>query len=119
MLAVQALASRLVPLPVLGSGVLSLELLSLADAPAEWIDELADGRARYAILLSQDLSRLANLSDAGAVAWDSAGADYLLALDRAGGSARLARTAAGRRAQPARQHRPDSQDRPRELAGRR
>ncbi len=94
MLAVQALASRLVPLPVLGSGVLSLELLSLAGAPAEWIDELAEGRARYAVLLSPDLSRLADLGDAGAVAWDSAGADYLLVLDRTGGSVRLARAAA-------------------------
>ena len=97
MLAVQALASRLVPLPVLGSGMLSLELLSLAGAPAEWIAELADGRARYAVLLSRDLSRLADLSDAGAVAWDSAGADFLLVLDRTGGCVRLARAAAAGR----------------------
>ena len=94
MLAVQALAGRLVPLPVLGSGILALELLALAGAPEDWIGDLAGGRARYAVLLSPDLSRPADLDDATAVAWDSAAADYLLVLDRSGGAVRVIRAAA-------------------------
>ena len=100
MLAVQGLAARLVPLPVLGSGVLALELLALADAPADWIAELAEGQARYAVLLRPDLSGPAPVAGAGAVAWDSAGADYLLALDEASGETRLTRTPAAGRLSP-------------------
>jgi alkylation response protein AidB-like acyl-CoA dehydrogenase len=93
-LAAAALAGRLVPLPVLGSGILALELLALARAPHDWIGELAAGRARYAVLLSPDLSRPADLDDTVAVAWDSAAADYLLVLDRSGGAVRVSRAAA-------------------------
>lgn len=100
MLAVQGLAARLVPLPVLGSGVLALELLALADAPPDWIAELADGRARYAVLLRADLSGPASAADAGAVAWDSASADYLLTLDQAAGGTRLTRAPAAGRLSP-------------------
>jgi len=97
LLAVEELAGRLVPLPVLGSGVLSLELLALAGAPEDLIAELAAGQARYAVLLSEDLSRPADVADAGSIVWDGAGVDYLLALDSAGDGARLVRgSAAGR-----------------------
>ena len=97
MLAVQVLASRLVPLPVLGSGILALELLAGAEAPGEWIDDLAAGRARYAVLLSPDLSRPADQYDITAIAWDGAGADYLLMLDHGDGQVRVTRSDAGGR----------------------
>ena len=81
MLVIQALAGRLVPVPAV-SAMLALELLSLAAAPPEWISALGAGEVRYAVLLAPDLLRPAETGDAGAAAWDSAEADYLLALDR-------------------------------------
>jgi hypothetical protein len=84
-------------LPVLGSGILALELLALAGAPDSWVDELVAGKARYAVSLSADLSRPADLPGPGAVAWDSEAVDHLLVLDRAAGGAALLRSAAADR----------------------
>jgi hypothetical protein len=81
MLVAEALAGRLVPVPFV-SAVLALELLSLAAAPPEWAAALSAGEERYAVLLAPDLLHLAQTGDAGAVAWDSSEADYLLALDQ-------------------------------------
>jgi alkylation response protein AidB-like acyl-CoA dehydrogenase len=93
MLVVQALSVRLVPVPVV-SGVLALELLSLAGVPADWTTALASGGARYAVLLSPDMLRPAETGELSAVAWDSSDADYLLALDRSPAGTFVTRLAA-------------------------
>src|SRR5256885_12940620 len=62
MLATEALAGALAPLPFVGS-TLAIELLSLAGAPQDWIDEIANGDVRATVLLSRDLSRLAHVEE--------------------------------------------------------
>jgi alkylation response protein AidB-like acyl-CoA dehydrogenase len=80
MLATEALAGALAPQPFVGA-TLAIELLSLAGAPQEWIDEIANGESRTTLLLSRDLSGLAKVDDLGsAVAWDAEEAAYGLAL---------------------------------------
>lgn len=79
MIAAEALATTLTPQPF-ASGVLASELLALAQAPAEYIEELAAGETRYSLLLDSSLERLASPDEAGCVAWDSAGAHYALGL---------------------------------------
>jgi Acyl-CoA dehydrogenase, C-terminal domain len=94
MLVIGALAGRLVPAPLV-SGTLALELLSLAGAPAAWTSAIASGVTRYAVLLTPDLLRLAATGEAGAVAWDSGGADYLLALEHSADGTYVTRQTAG------------------------
>jgi len=79
MIAAQALGETLVPQPF-SSSLLASELLALADAPFELIEELAAGETRYALLLDSTLERLASPDEAGCIAWDSEGADYALGL---------------------------------------
>lgn len=79
MIAAQALGENLVPQPF-SSAVLASELLSLAYAPTELIEELAAGETRYALLLDRSLQRLASADESDCIAWDSEGADYALGL---------------------------------------
>ncbi|MCU1717666.1 acyl-CoA dehydrogenase family protein [Pseudomonas sp. 5P_3.1_Bac2] len=79
MIAAQALAETLVPQPFV-SGLLASELLALAQAPQEWIEELAAGECRYALLLDRTLEQLAAPSQSDCLAWDSEGAHYALGL---------------------------------------
>jgi hypothetical protein len=80
MLVAEALGSALAPLPYLGS-VAASELMARAGAPPAWLDELAASEVRYGLLLSSDLSRLANVDNApSAIAFDVDGADYAIAL---------------------------------------
>jgi alkylation response protein AidB-like acyl-CoA dehydrogenase len=92
MLVAEAFGGALVPLPYISSGVLAPELLTLADAPTEWVDELADGSVRCALLLQRDLSGLARVDDlAGAVAWGTDGAAYALALSNSSDAPHIVR----------------------------
>lgn len=80
MLATEALAEALAPLPFVGT-TLALELLSLVGAPSAWTDAIADGSARYGLVLTHDLSALASVDALdGGYAWDVDGAAYALAL---------------------------------------
>jgi alkylation response protein AidB-like acyl-CoA dehydrogenase len=80
MLVTQALGEALVPLPYAGT-IAAADLLSRAGAPADWLDELGAGDARYGLLLSPDLTGLADLGQAGsAVGFDVDGAAHALAL---------------------------------------
>ncbi|WP_448680742.1 acyl-CoA dehydrogenase family protein [Pseudomonas nicosulfuronedens] len=79
MIAAKALGETLVPQPFT-SALLASELLALADAPGELIEELAAGEARYALLLDRTLERLASPDEKGCVAWDCEGAEYALGL---------------------------------------
>ena len=80
-LVVEALGAALAPLPYAGSGVLAAELLSLAGAPDPWLAGLADGSSRCALLMSEDLTRLARVDElADAIAWDADGATHALAV---------------------------------------
>ena len=95
MLVTGALGGRLAPLPY-GANVLASELLALAEAPAEWIAELADGVTRYALVLSSDLSALADGADlSGAIAWDAEEATYGLALAGTAEAPQVIRVALG------------------------
>ncbi|MEU7004912.1 acyl-CoA dehydrogenase [Nonomuraea sp. NPDC046570] len=73
-----AFGGALAPVPYLTSGILVAELLALAGADS-WLDELASGEVRYALLLTPDLKGLAG-PGAQAVAWDVEGASYALGL---------------------------------------
>lgn len=79
MIAAQALGETLTPQPFT-SAVLAGELLALAGAPDELLEELAAGETRYGLLLDRSLERLAAPDEAGAVAWDVEGAHYALGL---------------------------------------
>ncbi len=81
MIAVEALAARLVPQPYIGAAVLPGELLALAGAPAELQAEVADGSARGCVLLNRDLQTLASPPFDDAVAWDCVGAQFALGVD--------------------------------------
>lgn len=80
MIAAQALAEKLVPQPFL-AGLLASELLALAKAPAELVEELAAGSTRYALLFTRDLATLAQIEDANALAFDCDNAAFALALE--------------------------------------
>src|SRR3954447_10526280 len=81
MLATEALAGALAPQPFVGA-TLAIELLSLAAAPQDMIDEIANGETRATLLFSRDLTDLANVDGdtSGAIAWDAEEASYALAL---------------------------------------
>ena len=80
MLVCEAFGAALAPVPYLG-GIVAAELLSRADAPEPWRDELTSGETRYGLLLAPDLSQLARIEDAaGAIAFDVDEAAYVLAL---------------------------------------
>jgi alkylation response protein AidB-like acyl-CoA dehydrogenase len=80
MLVCEALGAALAPLPYLGSMV-AAELLSRVDAPVNWIDELTSGESRYGLLLTPDLTGLAQIEHSeGAVAFDVDDATFALAV---------------------------------------
>ena len=79
MIAAQALAEKLVPLPFV-AGLLAAELLALAKAPDELIEELAAGETRYALLLDRELEQLSSPDNPDCLAWDSEDAHYALGL---------------------------------------
>ena len=79
MICVEALANALAPQPFVG-GIMASELLALANASPEKVEPLVAGDARYAILLSHDLTQLAKVTDRDTVAWDVDGADHVLGL---------------------------------------
>lgn len=76
----EALASRLLPVPYLGSGALATELLLAAGAPEETLARLASGELRCAVAMSADLGELGR-ADAPAIAPDAAGAAAVLCLE--------------------------------------
>jgi alkylation response protein AidB-like acyl-CoA dehydrogenase len=80
MLVCEAFGAALVPVPYMG-GIVAAELMSRAGAPEPWLNELMSGEARYGLLMTPDLSRLARIEDAqGAIAFDVDEAAYALAL---------------------------------------
>jgi alkylation response protein AidB-like acyl-CoA dehydrogenase len=89
-LVAEALGAALAPLPYVGT-VVALEALARAGAPAPWIDEIAAGTARYGLLLTADLSRLARADDSSAVAFDVDDASWALALTGTANTPTLAR----------------------------
>ncbi len=92
MLVAEALAGALTPPSFIGT-ILAEELLALAGVDAE-IDAIAAGSARYALLLTRDLTQLADAeSFNGAVGFDADAAGYALGLSRGRGGARLCRYA--------------------------
>lgn len=94
MLVAQALGSVLAPLPYVGPAVLSAELLALAGAPSDWLEELVAGEARYSPLLIPDLTRLARVDELpGAIAFDADEARYALALSGDPDAPRVVRVA--------------------------
>jgi alkylation response protein AidB-like acyl-CoA dehydrogenase len=93
LLIAEALGGSVAPLPFLGS-VLAAELLALTGAPVQWLNDIAAGEVRYALLLTADLSGLADVADLpGSLAWDADEAAYALGLTRSSGSRGVARVA--------------------------
>jgi alkylation response protein AidB-like acyl-CoA dehydrogenase len=80
MIAAEALATSLVPLPYLGVVVLPGELLALAGAPDDLQAAVADGTQRHCVLLDRSLAGLATAPFDEAVAWDCAGAEFALGV---------------------------------------
>lgn len=78
-LTAEALGSVLAPLPYLGTAVMAVELLAQAGA-SDLVADIADGRARYGIALTPDLSTTAGSGAGPAIAFDTDRADYLLGL---------------------------------------
>jgi len=91
MLVAQSLSGALAPTPFVGA-VLAADLLARVNAPESWIADITEGRARYAVLLSPELDRLADANALeGAICIDADGAAYGLALASEGGALRVAR----------------------------
>ena len=85
MIVTEALARRLCPVPYLGTA-LALDLLLAAGANDDIVAAVAGGERRLTIALDETLCGLATLDRLDqAVAWDAAGADAALALDRSHG----------------------------------
>ena len=55
MIVVESLAARLVPVPYIGSAVMSQELMRLTSAPESWSSGMEDGSVRCAVLFEPDL----------------------------------------------------------------
>jgi alkylation response protein AidB-like acyl-CoA dehydrogenase len=84
MIVAEALARRVCPVPYLGV-TLALDLLAAADADRDLVESLVAGDRRLTVALDGVLGGLATLGSSEAlVAWDAAGADAALALDRDG-----------------------------------
>ena len=77
-LVAESLGAALAPLPYVGT-VVALEALARAGAPKTWTDDVSAGTARYGLLLTADLSGLAHVDDAAAVAFDVDDATWALA----------------------------------------
>lgn len=78
-LAVEALARRLSPIPGLGQGVIAPQLLEVAGAD-ELTTAILEGTHRFAPALSADLQRLGRIDEA-TVVFDAADATHALVLD--------------------------------------
>jgi alkylation response protein AidB-like acyl-CoA dehydrogenase len=95
MLIAEALGGAVAPVPFVGC-MLATELLALVEAPGEWLEEIATGQVRYGLLLSRDLSGLADVSQlAETVAWDVEEASYALALAGSAEQRRVVRISLG------------------------
>jgi hypothetical protein len=93
LISAEALGAALAPQPFIGCGVLAQELLALAGAPPAWGEAIASGQARCGVLLTRDLSQLAQADDPEAIAWDVDGAEHALGLARTPEGQRLVRVA--------------------------
>lgn len=92
MVAAEALAAELVPLPFVPSAVLATELMALASAPQEWSDELEAGTSAYGILLDADLSDVATASDSDTtLIWGGPTTSHVLRLEPQDDQFRLVR----------------------------
>jgi alkylation response protein AidB-like acyl-CoA dehydrogenase len=80
-LTAEELGKRLVPLPFIGSAVLSSSLLAAAEATVDLLESLASGSRRLAPVLDPSLGRLAFRGESG-VAWEARGAEAGLVIDR-------------------------------------
>lgn len=80
LISAEALGGALAPQPFIGCGVMAPELLALAGAPACLRGAIGTGQARCGVLLTHDLSALAQVDDPRAIAWDVDGADHVLGL---------------------------------------
>ena len=87
-LAAEQFGRHLVPLPLLGAGIIAAELLAAAGAD-EALERLANGELRLAPAFDPTLARFAQLGEP-AVAWDAAGATHALLLDPTADGPRLA-----------------------------
>ncbi|MET0274250.1 MAG: acyl-CoA dehydrogenase [Phenylobacterium sp.] len=80
MLVAQGLAGTIAPTPFVGV-LLAADLLARAGAPADWIDQIGEGKVRYTLLLDPSLERLADPGKLdGAICIDAEGAAYGLAI---------------------------------------
>jgi hypothetical protein len=91
LISAEALGGGLAPQPFIACGVMAPELMALAEAPQQWIEASTSGEGRCGVLLTRDLSRLAMVDDADAIAWDVEGAEHVLGLVQTGEGVRLAR----------------------------
>lgn len=92
MVAAEALATKLVPLPFVPSAVLATELLALASAPASWTSDIEAGTAHYGLLLTADLTDIVTSAETDAsVVWGGQSTSHVLHLERQDGQFRLVR----------------------------
>ena len=78
-----ALGRALAPAPFLGAAILPAHLLTAAGSTGV-VQEIVSGARRVAVGIDPTTQRLAREDAAEALAWDSAGADAALVLDRSG-----------------------------------
>jgi alkylation response protein AidB-like acyl-CoA dehydrogenase len=83
-IATGALAERLVPLPLLGSAIFPTELLALAQAPAERLSAVSEGRQLVCILFDAELASVAEEGVQTAYSWDCQGAELGLSITPSG-----------------------------------
>jgi alkylation response protein AidB-like acyl-CoA dehydrogenase len=79
MLVCEAFGRALSPLPYLGC-ILAAELMSVAGAPDSWVEGVVSGDQRYGLLLTSNMSALAQGGDRTVLAFDVDEASYVLAL---------------------------------------
>jgi len=87
-LAAEQFGRNLVPLPLLGAGIIAAELLAAAGAD-QALERVANGDLRVAPAFDATLSRFAHVGEP-AIAWDAAGASHALVVDMTSGSPALA-----------------------------
>ena len=78
-LAAEQFGRNLVPLPLLGVGIIAAELLAAAGAD-QVLERVMNGDLRVAPAFDATLSRFAHVGEPG-VAWDAAGASHALVVD--------------------------------------
>jgi alkylation response protein AidB-like acyl-CoA dehydrogenase len=91
MLVSEAFGASLAPVPYL-SGIIAAELLARSGGPQSWLDELVSGDTRYGLLMSSDLTGLANVEAlSSSIAFDVDEASYALAFSGPPGSETVVR----------------------------